>query len=64
VKTELFLRQYRPVPWDQQTPDQQQADVLEMEAQAGEAGRTLLKKEPSHVIKLSRGYTYMWDLRP
>lgn len=61
---ELFLRQYRPVSWEQQTADQQQADILEMEAQAGEAGRTLLKKEPSHVVKLLNGYTYMWSLVP
>lgn len=60
----LYLRQYRSVPWKDRKPDEQQADLLEVERWANEGGRTLVGKEPTHVIMLSAAFCYMWGLVP
>lgn len=60
----LYLRQYQDVAWWELDANQQQAVLLEVEKQAQEDKRTLLRNKPTHVIKLNTGYTYMWDLVP
>ena len=60
----LYLRQYEQAHWNALSANERQALLLKVERVAQEAARVLLRNEPSHVVKLGQGYTYMWDLVP
>lgn len=59
-----YLRQYETRHWNKLTTNEQQVKLLEVERTVRESQRTLRHPEPSHVVKLGSGYTYMWDVAP
>ena len=60
----LYLRLMMPVHWDRMTQDEQQRVVLEAERQATEGSLRLVKPKPSAVVRLSDGYSLMFDTVP